>query len=375
MRPEIVILRHTPIDVDFEMYGKFAQLWRSRVTICADTSFSEERIRCGYRENSPYFETILADKKGINIEKFICDHKNAIFIIYGIDRAESLWDVLKQNAICFGIISERDKSLVSNDLKTTVRRELAFLRRIKHRNIAQSAKFFWAMGQKGVDCFKKQYGIREQILYNFMYCDGNSYQGVQEYKSGSPVRMVYVGRFDYKMKGLDVLLDAIQNVKGNYEFDLVGGYGNNREDVFERIKELPAVKFLGTWPNQEIAKRLNLYDLIVVPSNLDGWNLHCNIAIKAGIGVISTDQAVSDELVAACKNGLVVPAGNRMEMQKAIQTVLDCPEILNRWKAETVTYEKKISDETVAQYLVDALDYSVLGTGNQKPRCPWENDV
>lgn len=103
---------------------------------------------------------------------------------------------------------------------------------------------------------------------------------------------------------------------------------------------MPNVKFLGAWPNQEIAKRLTAYDLIIVPSNLDGWNLHCNIAIKAGIGVISTDQAVSDELVTACKNGLVVPAGNRMEMKKAIQTVLDHPEILNRWKANTVPYEK-----------------------------------
>ena len=373
MRPEIVILRHTPIDVDFEMYGRFAQLWESKVTVFADTSFSEERIRCGYRESSPYFETIFVDKNGINIEKYICEHKDAIFIIYGIDRAESLWDILNKNAICFGIISERDNSLVSKDLKTTVRRELAFLRRMRHRNVAQSAKFFWAMGQMGVDCFKKQYGIREQILYDFMYCDGNPYQGVRKYESGNPVRMVYIGRFDYLIKGVDILLDAIKNVTGKYELDLVGGYGNNREDVLERIKEMPNVKFLGAWPNQEIAKRLTAYDLIIVPSNLDGWNLHCNIAIKAGIGVISTDQAVSDELVTACKNGLVVPAGNRMEMKKAIQTVLDHPEILNRWKANTVPYEKRISDETVAQYLVDALDYSVLGIGKQKPKCPWVN--
>lgn len=107
---------------------------------------------------------------------------------------------------------------------------------MRHRNVAQSAKFFWAMGQMGVDCFKKQYGIREQILYDFMYCDGNPYQGVRKYESGNPVRMVYIGRFDYLIKGLDILLDAIKNVTGKYELDLVGGYGNNREDVLERIK-------------------------------------------------------------------------------------------------------------------------------------------
>lgn len=371
MRPPIVIIRHTPIDVDLKMYETFAQLWQSPVTVLAETSFSPERIKCGYRESSPYFRTIILDKELVSLSSYIINHTDSIYIIYGLGQARNLLTILKQYNIIFGIVAERDLSLLSPTFTNRLRKIFHFIRKFRNKQVVSRIKFFLAMGQQGIDCYYKNYNVDKNILFNFMYCEGSDFLGINTSTELHPVKMIYIGRFDYIIKGLNTLLEAITRVKGNYSLDLVGGYGKNRKEVLENISHLPYVNYIGIWNNTEIVEKLNKYDVIIVPSNLDGWNLHCNMAIKAGIAAITTDGAVSDELISACGNGLVIPAGDIPAMTKALQKIIDKPQLLNIWKNKITKYVDSISNLSVAQYMVDVIEYTVLKTNPNRPKCPW----
>lgn len=167
------------------------------------------------------------------------------------------------------------------------------------------------------------------------------------------------------------MLDAFSQIKSNYRLDLIGGYGNDTDDILNRAKNDDRMNCYGPCDSSELCKRLNEYDVIVVPSNMDGWNLHCNLAVNSGIGAITTNQAVSHELIEACGNGIIVKSGNVKSLKNAIEQVIGNPEIIDEWKAKTLNYSSRISYKTVAKYLHQVLEYSFLSDKGDRPKCPW----
>ena len=108
------------------------------------------------------------------------------------------------------------------------------------------------------------------------------------------------------------------------------------------------------------------YDVVVVPSRYDGWNLLVNEAINAGVGVIATNHAVSDEVVSSSGAGLVVPANNSKKFAEAMQLVIDNPNIIPTWKKNALDFIPRISPRTVGEYLIDILDHNFY-IKKQKP--------
>ena len=373
MNRDILIFRHTPIDVDVNMYDYFAsELWEGNVYVYAETSFRSERIICGYKQNAKGITTIVLDRDDTQINDFFFKkNRNAIIIFYGIQLANSYQKMLKKYNMDFCVISERDKSLCENSLKTRIRKRLPIITHYKNKFVCEHVKCFLAMGEKGVECFNRYFGIHKEVLFDFMYNDGNTAILPKYKKKDELVRFVYVGRFDYPFKGLNTLLDAIENINGEFTLDLIGGYGADADDVRKRTKNLEHVNCYNSVPQSELCYFLNEYDVIVVPSNQDGWNLHCNIAVNAGIGVITTDEAVSHEVVKACGNGCVVKAHDSNELRTVIQEIIESPECINEWKSHTIGYAEKISYRTVARYLMNVLNYSFSSEKADRPQCPW----
>lgn len=371
----IVIIRDMPIDVDLRMYESFAKLWQSPVTVLSETTLPAERIKCGYKDLSPYFKTIILDKENISLDSYIQKHSDSIYLMNGIYMAKKYRHLLKKYNITFGIVSERFYPVQSPTLFKILKRKIGiFYRKLNWRYELENLKFFLPMGLRGVECFNRDYGIPKEKLFNFIYCEGSDYQGVGDLIENRPVKMVYVGRFDYRYKGVDVLLDAVSNLKGKYTLNLVGGYGNDKEDILNRISKMPAVNYIGSWNNDEVAQKLHNYDVIVIPTIMDGYNLHCCLAITAGIAAIGTDTVGSDEVTVACGNGEIIPSGNVAKLTQSLQKIIDKPEIINSWKQKTAAYFDKISAPTVGKYLVEVLEYSILKIRKDKPKCPWLNE-
>lgn len=373
MNKKLLIFRHTPIDVDIKMYEYFAKkFWIGQVFVYAETSFKSERNLCGYKEIAEGINTIILDESNVSIDdNFFTKNEDSIFIFYGIPLANKYLEMIKKHSIQYGIVSERDISLSDKNLKATLRKLFPIITYTKNKYIHDNVKCFLAMGMTGVNCFKRYFGVDKNVLFDFMYNDGNMPIKPIINCIKNPVRFVYVGRFDYKYKGVDILLEAVKELHGDYTVDLIGGYGADAEDVVMKTATLEKVTCYGPCQQTELCNTINRYDVIIIPSKQDGWNLHCSLAINAGIGVIVTNEAVSHELIEKCGNGIVIDANNANELRKTLHYVINNPSIIADWKKRTEAYTDQISYEKVAKYLYDILNYSFSNKISKRPSCPW----
>lgn len=235
---------------------------------------------------------------------------------------------------------------------------------------------FLPLGQEGVRQYSK-YGWPSAKLYPFLYLPVMAEDLPSKGCSvmGKPIRLVYLGRFANGPKGVDVLLDALDAVGfDGYEIDFVGGYGDYKDQTMNWIAEHPQAHFAGTWPIEEACPRLIKYDVCIVPSKYEGWNVTVNEALMAGIGVICTDQCVSDELVRSSGAGAVVRAGDVAALKDAIQMVVSDPGIARAWSERAFGYRGNMTSGRCAEYLLDVIEHvtnAKLGVETERPAAPW----
>jgi glycosyltransferase involved in cell wall biosynthesis len=131
----------------------------------------------------------------------------------------------------------------------------------------------------------------------------------------APRHLLYVGRLE-RWKGVDLLLDALRSVPGNWTLDVVGD-GAERSALEEHARPLGGrVTFVGGVPNDELADRYQRAAAVVIPSRRtaqvsETWSLVVNEAMQAGALVVASDAvgAARDGLVSP-STGLVVPEGS-----------------------------------------------------------------
>jgi L-malate glycosyltransferase len=156
----------------------------------------------------------------------------------------------------------------------------------------------------------------------------------------------YVGRLDFKEKGIDILLDAIQKISKFDEsiFLLLVGNGSKEKDINEFIK-------FSNIKAKQINSQLNIYDyynimdVIVLPSRVDPFPL---VMLEAGLMKIpliggSVDGIV--ELIEHRKDGLLFNVG---DVDDLVSQILEF--IMNKKFAESLSenlYQKVLSYYTV----------------------------
>lgn len=235
-------------------------------------------------------------------------------------------------------------------------------------------RVMFPLGTLGVQEYQA-YGWDANLLYPLMYnpqLASRNAPRVTRSSSDTTIRFIYVGRFDRRAKGVDILLQAFDRTqRTNWHLDLVGGYGEYADAVINWAKKCPRATFAGTWPSDEIVSRMAEYDVCLVPNRIDGWNVTVNEAIHAGIGVITTHEAVSDEMITASGAGLVVPGNDLAAFRAAIESVLDTPRQTDIWKEKARAYEPRISSKSVGDYAIAVLDNVFLDPSLPRPQCPW----
>jgi glycosyltransferase involved in cell wall biosynthesis len=229
------------------------------------------------------------------------------------------------------------------------------------------------MGAKGQAVYE-ELGFRKESLFPFMYGPYDHDVPKPRPPQDGNLRLLYVGRLDRHNKGLDLLLETVRALKrSDFTLDIVGGYGDLLSAVQEAAAVDKRIRFLGPWQPRDVVRNMSHYDVCVVPSRYDGWNVIANQAINAGLACVVSDGATSDELVAASGAGIVVPRANQRALDAAIQTVLDTPGLVEELKQAAVIYRETIAPESVGQYMVDVLRYSfsLCGGSGARPSCPW----
>lgn len=374
-RDELIFWRDTPVDVERGAFEYISDHWGNKVKFISCGGYSKERAQCQWGNNN--LEEIILEGQD-NSEKYVKDlfnkYPNAIHIFNGFRGKTKIYlkKYVENKNTKIGILAERP-SYFGTKIRVSLKRIAIWsLYHFYSARYDKKIDVFLALGQKGVDTYRLL-GFNGNALFPFMYNPliGPNEKTVIEKKTNS-INMLYIGRFSATFKGVDILLEAIKTIdKQNWQLDFVGGYGDFRNEVINFAKSHAHVRFKGTWKSDEVISKIKEYDLCIIPSKYDGWNLISNEAINAGVGVIITDQAGSDELVKVSGAGIVVPADNVEALSEAILKVLNNPELVQQFKKNAQIYAPRISSEVVGKYFIDVMDYTFYQKSKSRPKCPW----
>lgn len=376
MRDPVILWFNNPPKVGKGTFNFLARHWGEEVTYVFLHDLRAERKLAGWDDEDFGGATVVRlyeqAQPAMAAGQLIAANRRAIHIVNGTNSpvmrliAEPLLAAREARLIFF---TERPVQLGCTWERIV--REAYF--HVKYRSLARrySGRYqgVMALGRMGVECFGR-YGWDRERLYPFMYCPPSQVRPARGHRVGGEVRLLYVGRFSYRTKGVDVLMRACELEPQGYQLDMVGGYGDKAEEVRRWTERRRNVRYLGTWPADEVGKRIQEYDAVVVPTRYDGWNLLVNEAVLAGVGVIVTNGAVSHEVIEQSGAGLVVAHGDARALASAIRQVVDHPDLLSEWQQRAAEFAPRISPPVVGQYMIDIIDHAVYGVGH-RPKCPW----
>lgn len=379
MRPQLVFWRKVPHDVDLGYIDYVAENWGNDIIVVCEQERDERLVSLDFGDvTSDNVKTVILDNQK-DRDKTICEvinnTKGAVHIFSGLRgwSKEHLDTYLKLEDDPKVVINAEIPSFKGGRIERTLRKLLLnhiykYLR-IKYGKVINC---FLTLGEKGKSVYEG-YGFNENVIYPFMYCP--RFPEVRNnHQSDKTVKFMYVGRLDDRNKGVDSLMHTVDKLSNmpvkNWSLDIVGGYGDMKQEVFDWASKHSQVNCVGTVSFTDICNYLGEYDVCIVPSHYDGWNMTPNMAINAGCATIITDKATSDELVRFSDTGIVV-GDNCEELLSAIKAMCEDTVMLTKFKKNTNSYKEKISNKTVGQYFIDILDYTFNFNDTEKPRCPW----
>ena len=125
--------------------------------------------------------------------------------------------------------------------------------------------------------------------------------------------VLFVGRLNYKVKGLDLLAESIAELeKRTQDFKVVVvGDGEGKEQFLkyaESLKVRSKIEMIGN--TKDVEQYYQMARVCVVPSRVEGFGLVVTEAFEAGVPVIAFDSNGPSELIEDGVNGYVVERYN-----------------------------------------------------------------
>lgn len=371
--------RDVPIDVEWGLLDYLSEHWGNDIYIVCANDFDMDRKICSWdvqkKENIHFIIGELKSQYNKQkIEQLL--EMDALHVFSGIKGGHK-WclDMLKKkfpkghNSI---IIME-SPSLYGSKIKRRLKK-LMYPIIYRYYNVKYGKMFnaLLTIGKEAKDIYAF-YGWPKDSIYPFMYlprieCDIEE----QNPECSKNIKALYIGRFEYDTKGVKILMDAIDNISINdgWHFDFVGGYGTQKDEVIEWCNNTNNINFCGSWSSDSVVKNMSKYDLCVVPSLYDGWNMAPFQTINAGIGCLISDRAGSYELIESSGAGKVFSVDDCGILKDILNEVISNPKMIGEWKKNAVLFREKINQEIVGDYFIQIIKYC-FGEIEQKPSCPW----
>lgn len=167
-----------------------------------------------------------------------------------------------------------------------------FLYRERVKRLALKPKVgLLAMGGAGVVAFEKLGFPREKILRFAYYVDSTT----DHTSSDSRVGAVYVGNL-IPRKRVDLLLESFRDHKFAECLTVIGD-GPMKEPLQRAHSNNPAVRFLPPVSNICIQESISRHELLILPSQFDGWGAVVNEALVTGTPVVCSNQVGASTLL------------------------------------------------------------------------------
>ena len=182
---------------------------------------------------------------------------------------------------------------------------------------------------KGIQAdVKQRANIDSTVIYNGLKVENiKPKHGIVAYNADRPFRIVQVSRLFHKVKGQDVLINAIALLRDkgytNISVDFIGE-GDSKDFLENLAKELNLgkVSFLGTKSVEYISEHLCDYDLFVQPSRHEGFGLTVAEAMTACIPVVVSNCPGLLEVVGEGRYSQVFENGNVEDCAAKIEDII-----------------------------------------------------
>ena len=166
--------------------------------------------------------------------------------------------------------------------------------------------------------------------------------------------ILFLGRIDMYMKGLDILLKSFSRIKNKDIVLKVAGSGK-RGDV-QRLQRLISgpqlkgrVEFLGRVDEQEKLELLRTCLFVVMPSRFEGWGIVALEANAAGKPVIGTNIKGLSEAVEPGKTALLVGPEDTEGLAAAMDLLIKKSDLRAALGTRGRSWAKQFSWESIAQ--------------------------
>ena len=186
--------------------------------------------------------------------------------------------------------------------------------------------------------------------------------------------VIYHGRIDIYAKGLDVLLEAWQQIRGPAggwdPLLLIIGSGNDHVDFRQRlgVQASSSIQWIDRYETDRTIMRryLSAADLYVLPSRREGFPVAPLEAMACGLPVVGSDIPAMSTIIehGNASGGLIVPREDPRVLAETIQRLLRSDDLrsqLGRQARRNV--EARFSIESIGRQLDEMLSQRSKGSG------------
>lgn len=161
----------------------------------------------------------------------------------------------------------------------------------------------WAISRAVRDDVLQRYSCESTIVYNGIDTSALTVDTAHD-DAPDPLKIVQIGRLEPRIKGQDLVLQAIALLSKNADSPKVEvtfiGAGSGEQELRKLAESLGVsdrVKFAGNEPRSRFYPRLGGYDLLIQPSRSEGFGLTVAEGMAAGIPVACSDNPGIMEVV------------------------------------------------------------------------------
>jgi glycosyltransferase involved in cell wall biosynthesis len=166
------------------------------------------------------------------------------------------------------------------------------------------------------------------------------------------LRVVFVGSL-ISRKGLQTLISAVRRANDNGADIQLDVFGPGDPSRFGFDGDL--VRYEGRIPFGRTQQYLPGYDVLVLPSNYDGWGVVINEALCVGVPVLCSDQVGARVLVETFGVGLVFPCGDDKALTEQLVALAANSAMLEAIKSACLNSVEAIQPARAAAYMLEVL--------------------
>ena len=249
-----------------------------------------------------------------------------------------LWCVLHHKAFVHGT----DGTLHSE-------RNSGKLQRLSRRFIIGHAKTFLASSTKAKEKLMAWGAEEERIFISLLTENLEAYHRIADMANDreekEPMGLLYVGSF-IRRKGLDLLLNSLPYVKGNYQLHIVGnGSREERDKLMQQAQELGVqdrIVWKGFLEGEELLREYHDAAVFVLPTREDCFGLVLLEALGSGTPIVTSCYADGAyDIVEDGVTGFIVDPENPVELAEAIDRLIGDPKRLQAAARRSIELSEK----------------------------------